>query len=126
MPQKLVILPGTASRRKVHYFPPVSQDSEATIFIKSEARVRGDYNVTSDLDVEYKHNRGGGVFGMEGAPVPISPPVGCFVDEEKDLGGWGPWKELTEVPDDLGIGHLDRRLEKFDFDDDCDCMFFIP
>ncbi|KAJ3892676.1 hypothetical protein GG344DRAFT_44866 [Lentinula edodes] len=125
VPQKAIILPSTATKRKVHYMPPTPTDLKAKILIESEARVKGDFEVKTELHLGYEHHRGGGVFGMEGAPVPISPPIGCFVDEDQDLGCWGPWKDLADVPDDFGIGHLDRRLEKFDFDDDCDCTFII-
>lgn len=125
VPQKAIILPSTATKRKVHYIPPTLTDLKAKILIESEARVKGDFEVKTELHLGYEHHRGGGVFGMEGAPVPISPPIGCFVDVDQDLGCWGPWKDLADVPDDFGIGHLDRRLEKFDFDDDCDCAWVI-
>ncbi|KAJ4480945.1 hypothetical protein J3R30DRAFT_3287851 [Lentinula aciculospora] len=128
VPQQAIILPSTATKRKVHYMPPTTSNLKAKILIESEARVKGDFEVKTELQLGYQHHHGGGVFGMEGAPVPISPPIGCFIDEEKDLGYWSPWKGLVDVPGDFGIGHLDRRLEKFDFDDDCDCAFvsFLP
>jgi hypothetical protein len=58
------------------------------------------------------------VFGLKGR---LSPPVGCYLDEKEDLGGWGKSEDISNIPEDLGIGKLDQRREKFDPDDDCDC-----
>lgn len=42
------------------------------------------------------------------------------MNEDADLGGWGKSYDTTEIPGQLGVGCLDRRLERFNFDDDCD------
>ena len=118
IPCKPFLLPSTAVRRQVHYFSSTTRD-KARIIIGSEPRMKdGIQYITTDMHGYHAHH--GSVFGLEGAPVPVSRPVGCFVDENTDLGGWGPTPDCTVMPDDLGIGQLDRRLEKFDYDDDCD------
>jgi hypothetical protein len=51
-------------------------------------------------------------------------PVGCLVHEE-ELGGWVKFDPNNIAGDDRGIGKLDRRLVRFDYEDDCDRESFL-
>ena len=122
MPRETMFLPRTASQREVYYFPPPKGSTVARIIVGSEARgqdkdakeKRGEQEDTSPSNVP------NGVVGLEGN---LSPPVGCYLDEAEDLGGWWDAKDRLNIPQALGIGRLDRRREKFDYDDDCDREF---
>lgn len=49
----------------------------------------------------------------------ICPPIGTFVDEDEDLGGWQKSEDVVEVVEEgFGDGSLNRRLE-FEGADDC-------
>ncbi|KAL0959730.1 hypothetical protein HGRIS_011421 [Hohenbuehelia grisea] len=50
----------------------------------------------------------------------LHPPVGCYVKEQDDLGGWGRSIEAEDVVSYRDSGCLSRHLEKFDPSDDCD------
>jgi hypothetical protein len=49
-----------------------------------------------------------------------SPPIGCFVKEDVDLGGWMIWDGQTKIRENYGIGRLNLLMEKFNPEDDCD------
>ncbi|KAF8522855.1 hypothetical protein JB92DRAFT_2886428 [Gautieria morchelliformis] len=121
MPKRTIFLPGTASQRKVYYFPPAVGSTQARVIIGSEVRA---------YDVEMDENLFGGQHDNNPRCVPkkvdapgvdLSPPIGCYLDETDDFGGWGNSHNCLDIPEALGIGKLDRRREKFDYDDDCDC-----
>ncbi|KAK7047185.1 hypothetical protein VNI00_006851 [Paramarasmius palmivorus] len=122
VPKKPIFLPDSASERRVHFFPGNS-DSQARIIIGGETRQSAVYmsNQTEMLHVIDTPSRRD-VKGLEGM---LSPPVGCYVDEQTDLGGWVRSGDRLQVPDDMGIGKLDRRREKFDYEDDCDLEPYI-
>ncbi|KAI3611445.1 nacht and ankyrin domain protein [Moniliophthora roreri] len=129
VPRKLIFLPDTAAGRAVHFFPAPDggESTEARIIIGTENRGSAVYMgstghegaPSNELHVVEMSRDVKGLKGM------LSPPVGCFVDEQSDLGGWVKSSDRTEVADDMGIGRLDRRREKFDFEDDCDLEPYI-
>ncbi|KAF8532084.1 hypothetical protein JB92DRAFT_3104133 [Gautieria morchelliformis] len=121
MPKRTIFLPGTASQRKVYYFPPVVGSTKARVIVGSEVRA---------YDVEMDENLFGGQHDNipRGVPeqvdalgVDLSPPIGCYLDETDDFGGWANSNNCLDIPEALGIGKLDRRRERFDYEDDCDC-----
>ncbi|KAG1745715.1 hypothetical protein EDB19DRAFT_459773 [Suillus lakei] len=124
MPRKTVFFPESALNRQVHYFPSKSNpdsrgESTAHIIIGSETRRQEQQ--TLEHGVEFS-TIGRTFVGLQGE---ISPPIGCYINEEADLGGWGRSRDITEIPVQLGIGCLDRRLERFNPDDDCDLEPYI-
>ena len=90
-PREIIILPNTAVERDVYYFPPADETEMGRII------VGGDPSVTN------------------------SPPIGCFVHEQGDLGGWINSSGCQDIPDKRGVGQFTRPLEKFDPEEDCDC-----
>ncbi|KAJ7492169.1 hypothetical protein FB451DRAFT_519336 [Mycena latifolia] len=129
VPRKPIFLPQTAESRPVYYFPPDDDDDDdraiCRVIIGSETRAR----VTNAISVDdqFFGSRkdsisAAHVFGLLGG---LSPPVGCYLNEQVDLGGWGKSFACSHLPTDLGIGQLDRRLEKFDPEDDCDLEPYI-
>ncbi|KAJ6601324.1 hypothetical protein DFH09DRAFT_560440 [Mycena vulgaris] len=127
VPRKPIFLPQTAERREVYYFPPDGDDDSpiCRIIIGSEtrARVAQETHVDDEFfgcdrqSIAAKH-----VIGLQGT---LSPPVGCYLDEQTDLGGWSKSSARSTLPRDLGIGQLDRRLERFDPEDDCDLEAYV-
>ncbi|RDW90659.1 uncharacterized protein DSM5745_02434 [Aspergillus mulundensis] len=56
------------------------------------------------------------VRGVEGA---VSMPVGFYISNEKDFGGWVRSDDIVDVPADRGVGQLDYKVERFDVEEDC-------
>ena len=126
VPQKAIFLPNTARRREVYYFPPGAGNTDARVIIGSEARARQAQSTDAKdkffgIQTEASLCATDDVFGLRGT---LSLPIGCYL-KEVDLGGWTKSNDLSEIPQDLGIGRLDRRLERFNPDDDCDLEPYI-
>ncbi|KAK1236510.1 hypothetical protein PQX77_000239, partial [Marasmius sp. AFHP31] len=99
VPKKSIFLPDTVVGREVYFFPSLhSGSTRARILIGSETRPSLPYDLRQQL----------------------SPPVGCYIDEDKDIGRWVHSRDRTEIRDDLGIGKLNILRERFDEEDDCD------
>ncbi|KAJ6623171.1 hypothetical protein B0H10DRAFT_825470 [Mycena sp. CBHHK59/15] len=126
MPRKLIFLPETAEKREVYYFPPENESTTARVIISSETRGRP--LRTTNIDDQFSKRRknmlylANYVFGFQRC---LSPPMGCYLNESTDLGGWCKSYDRSKIPEDLGIGQLDRRLEKFDPEDDCDLEPYV-
>jgi hypothetical protein len=90
-PRDTILLPDTALERDVYYFPPANTSAVAKIIL-------GSYYF-----------------------MPPSPPVGCFVHDQKDIGGWIKSIDHVEILENRGVAQLGRPLEKFDPEEDCDC-----
>lgn len=131
-PRKPFFLPHSANNRAVYYFPPAENKSgkeqlPARILIGSDfTAVRDiepneaeeDYNVLLVKRV-IDHS-----VGRRGE---FRPPIGCYVDEDTNLGGWVESHARANILQDRGVGHLDPRMpvERFNPDDDCDLEPFI-
>ncbi|KAJ7642837.1 hypothetical protein B0H17DRAFT_1216337 [Mycena rosella] len=118
VPRKPIFLPESAEKRQVYYFPPAGESTTATVIVGNEMRGR-----TAEL-TGVKQLRGGGkdallLYTIHNVFGRLAPPVGCYLQEDADLGGWSKSHDRSTLPDDLGIGQLDHRLEKFDPHDDC-------
>ncbi|OCB91439.1 hypothetical protein A7U60_g1317 [Sanghuangporus baumii] len=106
-PQRKIPLPGSAQSRAVYYFPHTNERKASKILIGCE-------KVQSDT-LRAHESKG------------LLPPVGCLLDEEKDLGGWTEEDDMLINFSHLRIGDLDRRMEKFNPEDDCEDLtpFYI-
>lgn len=94
-PKEIIVLPDTATERDVYYFPPAETTRNCT----------GRIIIGSDPSQHY------------------SPPIGCFVHEGKDLGGWISPSECVDRTEKQGACQLTRPTEKFDPEEDCDCEY---
>jgi hypothetical protein len=110
-----IFLPNSSLDRKVHYFPPsaVSKSKDknlATVIIGS----RWPSSLGEGVRLKYE----------------TAHPIGLYVDEEKQLGGWKvldavKCEETDEKTTDAKIrpsGRLHGKYEKFDLVDDCDIV----
>jgi hypothetical protein len=118
-PQLPVMLPLSATGRQVQYLPPQDGQGRGLVLMGSYG---GQTMVQLRSDYVFAHVRGiGDLPGKDVIPYPC-PPVGFYVDEERDLGGWGPPTKDTVVQSDerLHDARLLRRMEYFNFQDDID------
>ena len=121
VPKLPILLPASAQSRSVHYFPPQSNGTHALILMgsltcKSEAddRIRPAHEDASDV-----------VDTVQGLPETVSPPIGFYVDVEKDLGGWGASNAEEEIDKDKDKGQLKQKMEIFSAEDDCDIEHYF-
>jgi hypothetical protein len=126
VPQKAIFLPNTARRREVYYFPPGPGNMDARVIMSSETRAREPQPTATDdkffgLPTETSLCATDSVIGLRGMQ---SLPIGCYL-KEADVGSWIKSNNLSELPQDLGIGRLDCRLERFNPDEDCDLEPYI-
>jgi hypothetical protein len=129
-PRKPFFLPHSASHRAVYYFPSAVNKSG-----KEQLSVRiiigSGFTALKDIEpneaeeaygallvkrvIEHSFRRG-----------EFYPPVGCYVDEDTNLGGWVDSHARANILQDRGVGRLDPRIpvERFNPDDDCDCKCY--
>ena len=94
IPKNTVLLPVTVRPRVVYYFPPADEKTEGRIIIGAPAS------------------------GLKGAR---SPPNGCFVREQEDLGGWGESGDCLAIPENSSVGRMDYSQVESNRKDACDC-----
>ncbi|KAL1645188.1 hypothetical protein SLS58_003893 [Diplodia intermedia] len=63
--------------------------------------------------------------GVQGLGGRASMPVGVWLREKEDLGGWGRSACGVRLAENRGLGRLDDKVERFDVDDDCDLEPYI-
>ena len=99
VPKKTVPLPVTMRPRVVYYCPPVDEKAEGRIIIGAPAS------------------------GLNGAR---SSPIGGFVREQDDLGGWGESGDRLAIPENSSVGRLDYCQVESNRKDasDCKCAAF--
>ncbi|KAI9702286.1 MAG: hypothetical protein M1820_006218 [Bogoriella megaspora] len=113
VPTGRVFFPNSTTQRNVRFFPPrpdAKAKDHATVIIGSHSPPPAS----------------SGPMMIRQAP---SPPIGCFVNIEKDLGDWKPIHEVGDHDESytqtkIG-GRLQAKFEKFDTTDDCDIVPFI-
>lgn len=113
VPRQIILLPGSARSRCVHYFPSKEGASHALVLIGSWAAKPKDHEEASNDD------EGAEWDGVQGLPDSTSPPIGFYVSEETDLGGWGPSSAAMEISKDTEKGMLKPKMERFVAEDDC-------
>jgi len=134
------MLPLSASNREVYYLPPVSQSpgesTRGVVLLGSYAAGREKLELRrrswASAGVAY---RGLGSIRDNSVLEYECPPVGFYVEEDRDLGGWVALPENdpqeggegsvvavagTEAGERLRSGRLTRRIEVFDWGDDVD------
>ncbi|KAJ7349860.1 hypothetical protein DFH08DRAFT_742347 [Mycena albidolilacea] len=124
MPRKPVFLPESAGRRKVYFFPPLGDRTAAMVVLGSETRGAATRLISVD-DQLSGGRRDVSMYEIKYTLGLRSPPLGCYLREETDFGGWTKCYDLSKLPEDLGIAQLDRRIEKFDPEDDCDLEPYV-
>ncbi|KAF7302531.1 hypothetical protein HMN09_00887500 [Mycena chlorophos] len=121
VPRKPILLPESATRRAVHFFPARDSDP-AILLLGSESRGEthpNDGRIDDQLPGKQNQNAAS-IYSIKNTMGLRSSPIGCYLKEEGDFGGWCKSQDASKLPNDLGIGQLDHRLEKFDPEDDCD------
>lgn len=97
-PTETILLPESAERRQVHFIPPGKSGQRVRVVIASIIKNGASYAL------------------LERTPA----PVGCYLDEQADLGGWTDSDYPVDIPRRRGGGRLEQPLEKFDPEEDCD------
>ena len=62
---------------------------------------------------------------IQGHPEAVSPPIGVYVSEEDDLGGWVESNAQVEIGPENDRGTLKAKMERFAPVDDCDIEHYF-
>ena len=120
VPRLPVLLPRSAQARQLHYYPPTaSRDDRALVIIGSRATelYGADPASGNTPDTATK--------GGLGLPDTASPPIGFYLNEEKDLGGWVASNALVPMEPGNDKGSLKAKMERFAPVGDCDIEQFF-
>ena len=120
VPKLPILLPESARSRSVHYYPPQANTTHALILIGSWASKPG-----SDNDKSTREDGPEEYDTIQGLPETVFPPIGFYVDVEKDLGGWGASNAEAEIDKDADKGQLKQKMEIFAAEDDCDIEHYF-
>lgn len=107
-----VHLPRTAAMRDVHYYPP------------QEGVKRGMAGLGSVIIGSYSSMPAQGMLVPRDA---VSLPIGVYVSEQDDLGGWICKADVidTKQRHNNAGGRLQGKFEQFDLKEDCDIVPFL-
>ncbi|KAI1371956.1 hypothetical protein F4677DRAFT_463696 [Hypoxylon crocopeplum] len=120
IPREIVLLPASAQQREVRYFPPTSTDKRGVVLIGSHRSNRSPTVEIMPAHISHVD------IDVRASPYRYpSPPVGLYVDEEKDLGGWVPAGTGQRITNRYRDGVLIRKIEPFDAEDDCELEDFV-
>lgn len=122
VPKLPILLPESARSRSVHYYPPRLNTTRALILIGSWAckpDTEDDKDTKKSDDVCNENDT------IQGLPDTVSPPIGFYVDVEKDLGGWAASNAEEEIDKDKDKGQLKQKMEIFAAEDDCDIEHYF-
>ena len=122
VPKLPILLPESARSRSVHYYPPQPNSTHALIMMGSWASKPDDdddENKSTRQDASNEYDT------TQGLPEAVSPPIGFYVDVEKDLGGWGASNAEEEIDKDKDKGQLKQKMEIFAAEDDCDIEHYF-
>lgn len=119
VPREPVMLPLSAMNRQVQYVPPAGpargEPGAGLVFMGSQDGTTGVRLRSSDV----------GCCGWDPSLARYqSAPMGFWVHEERDLGGWVPCDAEEKVGNGFRDGRLTRKMERFNADDDCDVELF--
>ena len=123
VPKLPILLPASARSRSVHYYPPQPNSSHALILMGScggQTDTDNDKNEPTSEDAPDEPDTVKG-----GPPETVSPPIGFYVDVEKDLGGWGASNAEEEIDKEQDKGQLKQKMEIFSAEDDCDIEHYF-
>ena len=120
VPKLPILRPESARSRSVHYYPPQANATHALILIGSFAS-----KPNSDNDKSARKDGPDEYDTIQGLPETISPPIGFYVDVDKDLGGWGASNAEEEIDKDADKGQLKQKMEIFAAEDDCDIEHYF-
>lgn len=122
VPKLPILLPASARSRSVHYYPPQPNGKDALILIGSWAcQTDADDDKTKTTAEDGRDD----FDTVQGLPETVSPPIGFYVDVEKDLGGWGASNAEEEIDKDKDQGQLKQKMEIFTAEDDCDIEHYF-
>lgn len=102
-PRLPVMLPLSASGRQIHYLPPQDGDPRAIVLM-------GSYPGDGSTRIELKslsadaHSHDIGSYDTRQVMFYHCPPIGFYLDEEQDMGGWG----LSEAETPVERGEVPR------------------
>ena len=117
VPKLPILLPASARSRSVHYYPPRANSTRGLVLM-------GSWASKPDAEIDESKSTRGDAFdeydSVQGLPETISPPIGFYVDVEKDLGGWGASNAEEEIDKDKDKGQLKQKMEIFTAENDCD------
>ena len=122
VPKLPILLPASAHFRSVQYYPPQSDGTHALILVGSLARKP---DTDDDERKPGQEDASNETDTVQGLPETVSPPIGFYVDVEKDLGGWGASNAEEEIDKDKDKGQLKQKMEIFSADDDCDIEHYF-
>ncbi|KAK7533364.1 uncharacterized protein J3D65DRAFT_79572 [Phyllosticta citribraziliensis] len=123
-PRDIVFLPSTSTVRSVRFFPETAA-MPAKVLIGSEPLRHGKpLSYCEGCGPEGRNHDSEGhnleVAQHEGMQEPegrASLPIGVYLNEEEDLGGWTQSKSGMKIMENRGVGQLDFKAERFDIDD---------
>ena len=122
VPKLPILLPSSARSRSVSYYPPRPNHTCALIII-------GSWACEPDADDDGKNPTAKEAPStwdtIQGLPDTVSPPIGFYVDVEKDLGGWGASNLEEEIDKGKDKGQLKQKMEIFAAEDDCDLEHYF-
>ena len=122
VPKLPILLPRSARSRSVHYYPPQPNTTCALILMGSwacEPEADDDKKKSTPEDAPSTYDT------IQGLPDRVSPPIGFYVDVEKDLGGWGASNVEEEIDKGKDKGQLKQKMEIFAAEDDCDLEHYF-
>lgn len=127
VPKFPILLPASARSRSVYYYPPRPESKHALILIgswvcKTDAEDTNKDKTTPEPETE---DARGDSDTVRGLPETVSPPIGFYVDVEKDLGGWGASSAEEEIDKGKDKGQLKQKMEIFAAEDDCDIEHYF-
>lgn len=121
VPRQPIFMPESARKREVRYFPPRTGDDRGLIIIGSGS-VRPSWRVNPLATCQHSADE-----GAKGKLMEFSPPIGLYVTEDDDFGGWSLSSAVVEMKSNSADGQLKRKMERFDAEDDCDLeLYFLP
>lgn len=130
VPRDYIFLPYTAHHREICYFPDQSGGNGATILIGSETKAPT-MSLTKAFEAATCQDVREGAFwepkyvGVQGLEGSAALPIGFYLKDEQEFGGWVRSEDVMTVPEDKGVGRLDGKVERFDVEEDCDLEPYI-
>ena len=111
-PRNDIHLPRTAAMRDVHYHPP------------RDGAKKGMEGLGTVIIGSYSSRPAQGTLVPRQA---VSPPIGVYVSEQHDLGGWICRADVAEAKQRQNTtgGRLQGKFEHFDRNEDCDIVPFL-